>query len=104
MSMSEISIPYLCVMLGYIVILLIIPIGLYKIFKKDIRSYVCIGVYLLGLMTRFVMGFSPTIYASGERTFTMLYISFIIGTVIILDKIYRDKILTIKTEQITDKN
>ena len=99
MSLDHISIKYLFVMLGYALILLLIPIGIYNIFKRSIKSYVCIGVYFLGLATRFVMSFSPTIFASGERTFMFLYISFIVCTVIILEKIFNSKNENLKLDE-----
>ena len=99
MSLNQISIKYLFVMLGYALILLLIPIGIYNIFKRSIKSYVCIGIYFLGLATRFVMSFSPTIFASGERTFMFLYISFIVCTVIILEKIFNSKNENLKLDE-----
>lgn len=99
MSLNQISIKYLFVMLGYAFILLLIPVGIYNIFKRSIKSYVCIGIYFLGLATRFVMSFSPTIFASGERTFMFLYISFIVCTVIILEKIFNSKNENLKLDK-----
>lgn len=91
MSFNQISIKYIFVMLGYGLILLLIPVGIYSIFKKSIKTCICIGIYMLGLVTRFIMGFSPTVFASGERTFIFLYMSFIICTIIILEKIFIER-------------
>lgn len=104
MSLSQISIKYVFVMLGYVIILLLIPVGIYNIFKKNIQTYICIGIYLLGLATRFVMSFSPTIFASGERTFIFLYISFIICTIIILQKIFDNRSKNIILEEKSENN
>lgn len=87
----------------YILILLIIPISLYKIFKDKKISLICIGTYLLGLTTRFIMGFSPTVFGSGERTFIFLYVSFIICIVFILKYILEEKIVRLKNNEIKNR-
>lgn len=49
---------------------------IYKLFDDD--KYFCILVLFLGLGTRVIMGFTPTIFASGSRTLIFLYFSLII--------------------------
>ena len=42
---------------------------------------------LLGLVSRFVMGFSPTVYASGNRTFYPLWIVLILESYLLIQKL-----------------
>ena len=62
----------------YIMILITIIISLYAIFKKTDKSVMVIVLFVIGVMSRVVLGFSPTVYASGERTSLFLYASCII--------------------------
>ena len=70
----------------YGVVLLCIFIDIFLIFKKSNTSIVTAIIYLLGLATRGVMGFSPTVFASTERPSTFLYFAFIIITILIYKK------------------
>lgn len=87
----------------YILILLIIPISLYRIFKDKKISIICVGIYLLGIITRLIMGFSPTVFASGERTFIFLYVSFIICITFVLKYIIEEKIVRLKHNEIKNR-
>lgn len=73
-------------MVIYGVVLLCIFIDIFLIFKKSNISIVTAIIYLLGLATRGVMGFSPTVFASTERPSTFLYFAFIIITILIYKK------------------
>lgn len=44
--------------------------------------YLVIGTLLLGLIVRMILGFSPTIWASGNRTYFFTYLLLIIGVLI----------------------
>ena len=59
-----------------IVLALIILYLVYAYFDKN--KLLGVFILLLGLGTRFMMGFSPTVFASGERTSFFLYVSIII--------------------------
>lgn len=50
--------------------------------RKDFYASFCL--LFLGLLTRIMMGFSPTVWASGFRTFAILILSFIAVTVIVI--------------------
>lgn len=81
-------------LLLYFVILLCILINIILIFKKEERMWIALFTYLLGLATRFIMGFSPTVFASGERPTLFLYYVFILISIMIYKKIidkYNDK-------------
>lgn len=88
---NENFIQYIGWISAYIITLICIPMGIYFIFKKNIRTFWCISIYLLGLITRIIMCFSPTIFISGERTFIFMYISFIMCTVMILENVTEGK-------------
>lgn len=87
MPMSQISLDKVVFLLFYIVFLCSIPIGLYLAFGKTKKSAIAIGIYLLAVATKMVMGFSPTVFASGNRTILCLYVSFIIEIVMLAQEI-----------------
>lgn len=80
--------------IAYIVILLSIAWNIYQIFKKEegIKKYIPLLIYSVGFVSRYIMAFSPTVYASGERTSFLWYLSMCILIVLIV----RDKILNVK--------
>lgn len=45
--------------------------------RKTDEKLFCVYILLLGLATRWIMGFSPTVWASGNRTFFFMYFSFV---------------------------
>lgn len=45
--------------------------------SKNQGRWIIIGILMLGVLSRIIMGFSPTIWASGERTYLFLYESII---------------------------
>lgn len=87
MKTNDINISTILFMMYYIFILLAIPTGMYFIFKNKKEFYICSGIYCVGFITRFIMGFSPTVFASGIRTFIFLYISFIMISLMICNKL-----------------
>lgn len=70
----------------YGVILLCIFIDIFLIFRKSNTGIVAAIIYLLGLATRGVMGFSPTVFASTERPSLFLYFAFVVITILIYKK------------------
>lgn len=71
----------------YFIILFCILINIVLIFKKENNTLVALIMYLLGLITRTIMGFSPTVFASGERPTLFLYYAFILISIMIYKKI-----------------
>ena len=63
--------------------------SLYHAFDNKNTGLLAILIILLGFATRIVMGFSPTIWASGERTFTIMFFSFIICSVMLYNQIMK---------------
>ena len=81
----------------YIFILISMAICIYKIFDnkgKDIKKYLPLLVYSVGTISRYIMAFSPTIFASGERTAYFWYISICILIILII----KEKILNKEEE------
>lgn len=61
----------------YLIILCSILISLYLAFKNTYKSILAIFIYVLSFGSRFIMGFSPTVFASVDRTHTFLYVGLI---------------------------
>lgn len=66
-------------------------ISIYKVFEKDKEKYLIPLILLAGFASRFILGFSPTIFASGLRTFFIFEISLIIISVYLIDKLDSEK-------------
>ena len=64
------------------------------IFKE--KSLLPLLILLAGFASRFIIGFSPTIFASGVRTAFILYMSLIIVILYTLNKLYKDNKLSSK--------
>lgn len=64
----------------------LILICIYLLFGKDISTIVVGGIFLLGLMTKSMMGFSPTVWASGDRTKCFMIFALISGCAWIVEK------------------
>lgn len=96
MKLSEINITSIIFMLLYIIIAVSALFSMYKIYKNSKKFYMCVSIFLLGFMTRIMMGFSPTVFASRERTFIFLYIALIIDSILF----YKECSETIKLKEI----
>ena len=68
----------------------------YICLKNSFKGLLCIYVLLLGFASRIAMGFSPTIWASNDRTFLYMYFSIIICSVMLYQEIYELKYEKIK--------
>ncbi|MFA9375923.1 MAG: hypothetical protein ACERKZ_04125 [Lachnotalea sp.] len=62
-----------------------ILVSIYLIYGNNIKSIICIGIFGLGLASRMVLAFSPTIWASSLRTFSIFYIILIIIASILIE-------------------
>lgn len=72
-------------------VLVSIIFSLYIIFKNKKYSILTIFIVLLGLGSRMIMAFSPTIWASSSRTFIFMYFAFIICSIILYQIIMESK-------------
>lgn len=69
---------------------------LFVIFKK--KKLLPIFIFIAGVCSRLIIGFSPTVFASANRTAIFLYMAIIISILFILEKLYNDKIINQKKE------
>ena len=65
----------------------VIAILVYLEFGNSEKSLIALGVLGLGVISRLVLSFSPTIFASGSRTFFLLFISIIICSVMVFQSL-----------------
>jgi len=77
---------FLLFLTAFIIIILV-----YLEFENTWKTLLSIGVLLVGLLSRLILAFSPTIYASGYRTHFLLLISIIICSVMVFQNISRKK-------------
>lgn len=54
--------------------MLLVILYLICIIAKKTQSYQIVGIFSLGLLSALMMGFSPTVYVSGPRTFIYLFV------------------------------
>lgn len=69
------------VLMGMIVILV------FAAFPDHHRGSIAAGILLLGLVTRIMMGFSPTVWTSSSRTLLFMYAAIIICSVILFEEL-----------------
>lgn len=68
-------------------VLLCVLASIFLAFKDKKKAALAIYLLLVGLASRWVMGFSPTIWASGTRTFIFTYFSFITVSVMLFQDV-----------------
>lgn len=68
-----------------------ILISVYVIFEDKKMAMLTIFILLLGFASRMMMSFSPTIWASGTRTFIYMYISILICSIILFQQLLEYK-------------
>lgn len=87
---------------SYIPIVLLASIGicflisLYFCFEDKNKKILVMFIALLGIASRIVMGFSPTIWASMDRTFIYMYFSLIICAVMVYGELTETEITQLK--------
>ncbi|MEH7094857.1 DUF6056 family protein [Neobacillus vireti] len=74
-----------------VIISLAVLISLYFLFKNKKTSLIALFILLLGFGSRMIMSFSPTIWASGPRTFLFMYVAFIMLTFLLFQIILDSK-------------
>lgn len=81
----------------YLIIIVAIELGILIVFSGKLH-FQLIGslIYFCGFISRFVMMFSPTVFASGERTSLFLYISLILLDMLFIKSIINKKIYCTK--------
>ena len=74
----------------FTVTLLCVLISLLYAFQKKELALLSCFLILLGLASRVVMGFSPTIWASASRTFTFMFFAFIAVSILLFSSLKND--------------
>lgn len=67
----------------FIIILIILMFCIWSLIEDTEQKLFAESAFLLGLGSRMLMGFSPTVWASGYRTFCIMFISFIYVALVI---------------------
>lgn len=68
-----------------IIVIVCILVSVFLIFKGNTYSMIIVTLSLcIGFATRVIMGFSPTVWGSGERTYLCMYIAIIVCLCILL--------------------
>jgi hypothetical protein len=91
--------PY--ILLIYIGMLcLCVLISIYFCCKDKVKACMLIFMIIIGTASRMAIGFSPTIWASSDRTFLFMYFSFIIVAISAFDEISHEKSIFVLTPTI----
>lgn len=69
----------------FVLVLACIFISLLTVFKKSATALLSCYLIAVGFASRIIMGFSPTVWVSRQRTFTLLYFSFIAVAILLFD-------------------
>lgn len=72
--------------IGLIIVCGLVLLNFYVLMGKSPQFLLASGIYAAALATKAVMGFSPTIYASGERTSWIMYVLFLGCVAVLLSK------------------
>lgn len=67
----------------FIITAIIIIYNIYVLVENKYQKIIALSIFILGLGSRMIMGFSPTVWASGYRTFCIMFVSFIYIALII---------------------
>lgn len=68
----------------FIILAIILVYIICSLVNKKIDRIISVFLFILGLGSRMIMGFSPTVWASGYRTYCIMFITFIYIAIIIL--------------------
>lgn len=70
----------------FVIIGVCLLVAIFSLVKSKGNQIYCACVLILGLGSRMLMGFSPTVWASGCRTFCIMLISLILITLVIVEE------------------
>jgi hypothetical protein len=80
------SFSYVIAMFGMLLVLCVLLISVYMLLGRSLDSFKVIGIVAVGAATKAVIGFSPTVWASLDRTGVFLMFSLIAGSIYLLNK------------------
>lgn len=76
----------------FVVVIFSMVYSLFFCFENKFNFLFSLGVLSIGFASRMLMGFSPTIWASGERTFLFFYFSMIMVSVLVYKEIISEEV------------
>lgn len=65
-------------------------VSIYIFFGNQLKTVVVMMIFVLGVGARMIMSISPSIYASGTRTFAVTYFLFIAAAAVMIDEFRRE--------------
>ena len=71
----------------YIFICLIIILSFYLYFNSIKQASIVSWIFIMGIGARMILGFSPTLYVSGLRTFLITYVAIVVITTLIIKEL-----------------
>ncbi len=75
----------------YLLLLASILHSLFQLIRNPANRFLAVFCLAIGLGSRVMMGFSPTVWASGYRTFFLFWIACIVVTVLVADRLPRNR-------------
>ncbi|MEG1873515.1 MAG: hypothetical protein RR194_05655, partial [Ruthenibacterium sp.] len=66
---------------------------IYLLLGNTFRAILCESLFAGGIATRMVLAFSPTVYASGERTFSYLWFCMLLILMLLLEDAWKRRTL-----------
>ncbi len=69
----------------------LVLISLYLVFENSLQGICAVGTMLLGFLSRVIMGFSPTVWASSTRTYIYMYGAIIICSTMLFYNIVENR-------------
>jgi len=76
----------------FVLIAVFVVLSIFSIIHNSVKRIYVGAALLLGLGTRMMMGFSPTVWASGNRTFCLMFVSLIFVVLFIIEDSQSQKI------------
>ena len=70
----------------FLIVIAIVLLSLYQAFDNKKTFFISFIVLCFGLGSRLMMGLSPTVWASGHRTFFIMFLALIIVLIKIIDE------------------
>ena len=88
--------------------LITIALSIYILISICLMLYITYGkknlfpliLFIAGFMSRFIVGFSPTVFASGPRTALYFYLIIIMLTLMLISKLYEEKQINSKWDMV----
>ena len=83
----KLEIAYLGVLMYYVLLFLMLLYVIWSVTKTSDRLWLSY-LFVIGILGRLIISFSPTLYASGTRTYLPIMISIFVITCTVINEIY----------------